>query len=100
MKWNDEEINGWEFLFVLFVVWPAILIVSGYVTSLFWEWFISPIFNLRVITIPEALGIGIFVTYFKGSKEETKWEPWQDLIKYFVKIGLLLLMGYIVFQCI
>jgi hypothetical protein len=38
--------------------------INGMVISIIWGWFIAPIFNLREITISQAVGISIFISLF------------------------------------
>lgn len=46
---------------------PAILffdaVLSGWAISILWKWFIFPVFDLRIISIPEAIGISLIIAH-------------------------------------
>lgn len=68
-------------IFLLLIV-PNI-ILSGYVTSVLWDWFIVPLFNLPHLTIAQALGLGVCVSYLNSSgidhaKRDEK-DTWANL---------------------
>ena len=46
---------------------PLLAIYSGYVFGIVWGWFIVPTFGLPPLNIPQAIGLGMlvsFMTYF------------------------------------
>lgn len=50
------------FAFVSFVILAALcLLFDGWVTTLLWKWFVSPVFGIRTISLYEAVGLGIFI---------------------------------------
>lgn len=55
------KIIGLSTSFILLVFTSSIL--SGYVLSIFWAWFVSPIFGIENISIPEAIGISLIISY-------------------------------------
>ncbi len=40
--------------------------ISGWVLSILWGWFVSPIFNLPTLSLIEAIGISLVVGYTKS----------------------------------
>ena len=38
-------------------------LVNGWVLTMLWVWFITPIFSIRPLTIAEAIGIGLIISY-------------------------------------
>ena len=50
--------------FVLGVVALIVAILgNGYATMTLWGWFISPTFDLSVLSFSESIGLSVFVTY-------------------------------------
>lgn len=49
------------------VILPAIIVagwlLSGWVGSSLWAWYIAPKFHVALLTWPEAVGIAIYVSY-------------------------------------
>lgn len=42
-------------------------ILSGYVLSVLWGWFIVPTFGLPLLTIPVAIGVMLVVAYLEAN---------------------------------
>ena len=47
-------------------------IMNGLVLSILWSWFVTPVFDLPVLTIVQAIGIGLVVTMLTYHKSESK----------------------------
>jgi hypothetical protein len=79
-------------MLVLFIVYSAA--VNGYVLSSLWGWFIVPVFAVEPITIVQAVGLSIVVSFvtFHGTPKDYKPDWTQALLRPFV----VLLMGWIV----
>jgi len=51
------------------------VIFSGYVLSILWSWFVSPVFGLVELSISEAIGVALVVSFLaKDYPEEDKKE--------------------------
>ncbi|HLZ64441.1 MAG TPA: hypothetical protein VKR06_46530 [Ktedonosporobacter sp.] len=53
------KVVGWIVTVVIGIVLSSAWM--GYVLSILWEWFISPIFHIGTITIPLAIGLSLVV---------------------------------------
>ena len=78
-------------------------IVDGLVVSTLWNWFAVPLFEVRHLTIGQAIGLSLIVSAFLGyrsprnTKDDTITEKITAvLLPYVVRPVLLLLMGLIV----
>ena len=50
--------------FVLGIVALIVAVLgNGYVVMTLWEWFVSPTFNLELLSFSESIGFSMFVTY-------------------------------------
>jgi hypothetical protein len=47
----------------LIIYFAIYLLIRSYVIAYLWTWFVSPIFNIREISIPEALGMTLIVLF-------------------------------------
>ncbi len=47
-------------------------VVNGWALTILWGWFIAPIFGLPILTIPQAIGVGMVVTFFTKHAIRTK----------------------------
>lgn len=87
--------------FAVFIVISALL--NGYVLSVFWGWFIVPVFDVPSITALQAYGLMLVVGLLKGhtpasddSKKSTA-DKLGELITVSVFLPLFcLLFGYVV----
>lgn len=59
------KILGYVTTLVVFIVISALL--NGYVLSVFWGWFVVPVFDVASITTLQAYGIMLTVGLLKGS---------------------------------
>ena len=77
---------------------PLLLILRGFVLSKLWVWFITPIFSFRPLTIPEAIGIAVIVSFLIASnshKDEKQTNATVIISGVFYQLfGLLL--GFII----
>lgn len=108
MKKDDLSAAGCT-LAILYV--PVMLLVAalahGYALSVLWGWFIVPLFHLPVLTISQALGLGLVVGLLakevddSGSTEEDKSIATiliSGTIKSLIRPGFALLFGKILLQ--
>jgi len=85
--------------FVILVILNAIY--SGYVLSILWGWFVSPVFNIAELTINSAIGISLvinFLTYQSdAAKEADKSDFFGKLIaRIIIMPTTALIIGWIV----
>lgn len=75
-------------------------ILSGYVLSILWAWFITSTFGLPALTIPVALGIMVVVSYLTKQADFNN----QDREDYMKRVNMLaivkplgaLAVGYVI----
>lgn len=71
----------WELLGKLIFI-PAFLVfvitLNGWALSVLWGWFVVPVFNVNNLSVIQALGISVVVSFFKGYQEtvEVKKQQW------------------------
>jgi len=66
-----KQVNGMEALGTLvfmIVTLAATVGINGYVISVLWQWFIASTFGLMQITVVQAIGVSLFIAYFKPNK--------------------------------
>lgn len=65
---------------LLFIV-AAYLTYNGWAFATMWGWLIVPVFGLPLLTIPQAIGVSIVVTYpfMKIAKSEQEVHGWAVL---------------------
>jgi hypothetical protein len=90
--------NFGKFILVIFML-VFTTVLGGYVVSHFWGWFISPL-GIRLITIPEAIGITFTVSFLTAKRDTDSKKSWNDLVDAFwyslsfAAIGLL--FGFVI----
>jgi len=82
--------------------------LDGWALSSVWNWFIPTVFNLPVLTLWQAVGVGIVFQLFvhnksntdtKSKKEDSYWLIFlQSTIEIIVRNVLYVLVGWIIFQ--
>ena len=60
---KKETFAGCFAVLAVVVLTPASAILSGWVLSKLWAWFMVPALNLPALTIPAAIGISLVVSY-------------------------------------
>lgn len=53
----------------LIVLLGVSITLSAYTVQHLWKWFVVPIFNLPLLSIMQALGLGMFVSYMTKQRE-------------------------------
>lgn len=61
-------IQGWLLLLIL----PFAIVWSAYVLTILWGWFAVTAFGLPVLSIAQAAGLSLLVTYYRNSRVEDK----------------------------
>lgn len=87
----------YKLTFVLFVYYPVVITLNGWVLSILWGWFAVPTFGLPTLSIPAAVGTALTVGFITQSVTAKRDE---DETKNLVAVGLKpffsLLVGYII----
>ena len=81
-------------------------IVYGFVVAKLWIWFVVPVFDIRPISIPEAIGLSLLIGKLAGKKDsdidDYDGSTGEKLVYYFLLIvvsGLFTLgLGWIIYQ--
>jgi hypothetical protein len=100
---KNKEMNAMESLGVILTSLLCIVIAfafRGVAVMFIWNWFISKL-GFPIVTLPLAIGVGIFITLFTSKKETKKEEPsvsfllkstWRAIYSNLIWLGI----GYIV----
>jgi len=95
------KVLGWITFLLISVVLSNIL--SGYVLSILWGWFITPTFGLPLLSIPIAIGLSLVIRYLtqdynntKNKDESFAYSLCKALIYSTIKPLFALLMGWVV----
>ena len=48
---------------IVLILWAVFMLINGWVLEVIWGWFMVPIFNLPAITIVEAMGLSLVVSF-------------------------------------
>lgn len=52
----------------------VIMLLGGLTFSILWNWFMVPIFDLKSLTVPEAIGLITMLNYLKYQKNKDQSE--------------------------
>ena len=102
---NDNDGCGMILLAVFGLV--AVLVIStianGFALSVLWGWFISPVFGLPALTIVQAIGLSMVVSYLtyqyirdSGEKKTLTKSILTELVMAILRPALVLGLGAIV----
>ena len=87
-------------MFLLLGLMALQFVVNGFVITVLWDWYATPIFGLPSLTIPEAIGLGMIALLFSRSKlllkEEVEKSQVERILFNFFEPLFLLLIGWIV----
>lgn len=92
------------FIPALFLVLGISSILNGWVLSILWGWFISPVFGIPAITVGQAIGLAMVVSYLTYQHTENNASKKDEKTSYYVGLIVALLLrplvtlgiGYIV----
>lgn len=74
----------------IFLIMVALLIVfNAFVMTKLWFWFITPVFNIPVLTLTQAIGLNLFLAYLQPKKIEVNSEDWYEAFKLTFKYGVI-----------
>ncbi len=95
---------------VVLVAWVMMVVaffINGYTLSVLWSWFIVSKFGLPALTIAEALGLALVVSYFTFNHAKHEWNDNSDeekvfrlVLMPFLKAGIFLGFGWVFLQFI
>ena len=91
--------NSVFILMSLFLL-PVFIFLRGLTIALLWQWFISPTFNLPLLSIPVAYGLALissFLTHPLRLNEYTEKERLTVFIYGFINPLITMGIGYIVY---
>lgn len=62
------------------------IVLSGYVISVLWLWFVVSTFNIAALSVAQAIGLALVVSYLthQNQEENTEGSPSEKLIKHFL----------------
>lgn len=74
------------------------IVLTGLVIKTYWEWFIISIFQIRPISIPEALGISLMISLLTlhSHKENNNKDLWEIILISLLSNLYYILVGYII----
>jgi hypothetical protein len=91
-------------LFLLSLVFGAFF-YGAFTLTMLWHWFVVPTFHAPALGIAQAIGLSLFVGYFKGNlvKKDTKKEG-QDTYEHigqkigemYIRLTAVLAIGFVV----
>lgn len=91
--------KGINLFCLIVVIFIYAVLTHGYVVEKYWEWFISPTFQIKELSYSQSIGIAFFISLFKSSGLSDKEYGEDDLLAALVKVAvwpwLNLLLGYI-----
>ena len=97
MKPKDEAAVGVLGIIGLIAVIPLSSIFNGWVLSVIWGWFVSPLFHLPEPRIPFAIGISVITGLLTRSSCKKSDDHWSvAIISSFTVPASYLLMAWIV----
>jgi hypothetical protein len=83
--------------FVTFIAgFLVLLILTGLLISIYWKWFIIPIFNVKPINIPQALGLSLFVSFLTSSDSSITSSTDKTIFETIAKLVFYYLFYYVV----
>lgn len=86
---------------VMFLVFIGLIsltaIINGWALSILWGWFFVPVLHLPSISIPQAIGISLVVSFLTHQYRKTEQKDnYEEIMYAFVKPVTALVIGYIV----
>lgn len=75
------------------------VLANGYVVMTMWGWFVSPTFNLEILTFSESIGFSVFISYYTSNpsfiKEEFKEDLGKQLVGLVIRPVVTLALAYL-----
>ena len=82
---KEDSLLTWAGCIVGALVIPFIVvsaIMNGLALSILWDWFVVPLFDVVRLSIPQAIGLAMivsFLTYRSGATEKVQGKNWALL---------------------
>lgn len=79
-------------------------VLNGIAIKLLWGWFMIPIFAVEAISIPEAIGLGMFAGFMtwqynkSNNEKESNADKISTVLMMFIRPLLAIVVGWIVSQ--
>ena len=89
---NEDTLTEKGIALILLI---PITILYGYTIQILWGWFISPQFGLKPLSIGEALGLGLFISYTTVPFNKVNEKTLQTIITHAIRSGVTLGIGFI-----
>jgi len=68
-------------LLILLVLMPLGMVLSAWVITIMWSWFVVPVFALPLLTKAQALGLSLLVGYitwqYTNTNSDSESGPWK-----------------------
>jgi len=87
------------------ILLPLEILLNGFVLTKLWFWFINPIFGLALLTLPQAMGLSLIISFLthqivdtEPKKESATTKIATSLVRLFITPLLFLLIGFIIKQ--
>lgn len=85
------------------VVMVVSTIASGFVLRQLWSWFVTPMFGISALTVPQAMGLNLVSSLFLADTKKTspEWDGTTEAVigttfGLVLRWGLFLLIGWII----
>ena len=75
---------------------PFAAVWDGWILRLLWHWFVSPVFGIRDLRIPEAIGITIITHYLASSPRKSDKGLMVAMLDAILGSLFILVVGWIV----
>lgn len=75
----------------LFLVLALSSILNGWVLSILWGWFISPVFGVPLITVGQAIGLAMVISYLTYQHVDSNTKK-EDTTTQYVSIFVALIL--------
>lgn len=101
-KNNNAILSCTGVIAILLVTIVISTIMNGWVLSLLWIWFIVPIFGWPILSITQAIGLGMVVSFLtrhsvKGDETKDTWDAIATALSGAILHPILVIaVGYIV----
>jgi len=78
----------------------VLAVLNGWVVSVLWGWFIVPLFSLPTLSIVQAIGLGMVVSYMTQpiNFDQEEGELTKKILTIFLRPPFVVGIGYIVLQ--
>lgn len=87
--------------FAALLLWPVSAIVQGFCLKILWGWFMVTTFAMQALTIPQALGLALTVSYIthqvesRKAKEGESYGPIELLVGGMLRAVIVLFIGWV-----